>query len=60
MSDLTWYTFVSASIHGGKKLITDKVYRTILRACGMFLVGIGVIFLADAIPYLIRAAGEVV
>ncbi len=52
MSDLTWFTFVSASIHRGKRLITDRVYRTILLVCALFLLGIGVIFLADAIPAL--------
>jgi len=57
MSDLAWFSFVSASIHRGKKLITDKVYRTILGLCGTFLVGIGVLFLVDAIPYLLGAAG---
>ena len=55
MSDLAWYTFVSSSIHRGKKLITDKVYRTILSVCGVSLLGIGVIFLADAVPYLVSA-----
>jgi threonine/homoserine/homoserine lactone efflux protein len=52
MSDLSWFTFISASIHRGKRLITDKVYRTILGLCAIFLLGIGVMFLLDSAPCL--------
>jgi threonine/homoserine/homoserine lactone efflux protein len=60
ISDLSWYTFVSASIHSGKRLITDKVYRTILMICAILLAGIGVMFLVDAIPNLLSSYLSVV
>jgi threonine/homoserine/homoserine lactone efflux protein len=55
MSDLTWYTFISGSIHGSRRLITDKIYRTILRVCAIILLGLGILFLADVIPPLFHA-----
>jgi threonine/homoserine/homoserine lactone efflux protein len=45
LADLTWYSLVAAAIAGGRRFISDSIYRGILVACGVFLVGLGVYFL---------------
>lgn len=45
LADLTWYSLVAAAIAGGRRFINDRVYRGILVACGVFLVGLGGYFL---------------
>ena len=37
MSDLVWYTTVSTLVAGGKRWLTDSIYRSIIRACGVVL-----------------------
>ncbi len=38
LGDLIWYTAISFSIAKGRKLFTDKVYRTLIAVCGSFLI----------------------
>jgi threonine/homoserine/homoserine lactone efflux protein len=45
MADLGWFTFVSVSVSRGKEIISDSVYRKILAACGIFLIGFGAWFI---------------
>lgn len=45
LADLVWYSLIAAAVAGGKKFLSDGVYRTILVACGIFLVGLGGTFL---------------
>lgn len=45
LADLVWYSLVSAAVSGGRKFLSDRVYRGILIACGIFLVGLGGYFL---------------
>lgn len=45
MSDLSWYTLVSWSVGKGRRHMTDRVYRAILRVCGLFLFILASIFL---------------
>jgi len=45
LADLAWYSLVAAVIAGGRKFISDQVYRGILVACGIFLVGLGIYFM---------------
>ena len=45
LADLAWYSLVAAAIAGGRRFITDRVYRGILVVCGVFLVGLGAYFL---------------
>lgn len=45
LADFTWYSLVSAAVAGGRRFLSDRVYRGILVACGVFLVGLGFYFL---------------
>jgi threonine/homoserine/homoserine lactone efflux protein len=40
-ADLAWLTLVSASVHHGRLLLNQHMYRWILGACGVFLVVFG-------------------
>lgn len=44
LSDFTWYCLVAAAIAGGRRFLSDRVYRGILVACGFLLAGLGVYF----------------
>lgn len=37
--DFIWYSAISITISKGKRIFTDKVYRTLIAICGAFLVG---------------------
>lgn len=37
LADFTWYTFVSAAVAGGRRLMSDAIYRGILVTCGLAL-----------------------
>ncbi|NLI11813.1 LysE family transporter [Pelotomaculum propionicicum] len=41
LADLVWYSLVSAAVAGGIKFLSDKIYRGILAACGIFLLVLG-------------------
>jgi threonine/homoserine/homoserine lactone efflux protein len=45
-ADLSWFTFVSVSIHKGRFLLRDREYRWTLAACGVFLLLFGGYYLA--------------
>ncbi|MEM3019523.1 MAG: LysE family transporter [Candidatus Bathyarchaeia archaeon] len=45
LSDLSWYTTVSLSIHKGKGILSDKIYKAILFACGLLLFYFGADFI---------------
>ncbi len=45
LADLTWYSLISAAVAGGRKFLSDGIYRGTLVACGEFLVGLGGYFL---------------
>jgi len=44
-ADIGWLTLVSSSIHKGRVLFSDRGYRLILSACGLFLLIFGFWFL---------------
>jgi threonine/homoserine/homoserine lactone efflux protein len=43
-SDLAWYSLVSGTLAVGGELLTDRVYRGLVGACAVFLLGFGVYF----------------
>jgi threonine/homoserine/homoserine lactone efflux protein len=43
-SDLAWYSLVSGTLAAGGELLTDRVYRGLVGACAVFLLGFGVYF----------------
>lgn len=45
LADFTWYGLVAAAVAGGRKFLSDGVYRGILVVCGVFLVALGGYFL---------------
>ena len=51
LADFGWYAFIAFIITSGKKVISDSVYRWLLFACGIVLVGIGIYFLALGARY---------
>jgi len=44
LSDLSWYSLVSALVTFGRKLISDPIYRVILVFCALSLIGFGAYF----------------
>ena len=44
MSDLVWYTVVSVLVTGGKRWLSDGIYRGIIRVCAVTLVFFAVYF----------------
>ncbi|MGE5379676.1 MAG: LysE family transporter [Methylocystaceae bacterium] len=44
-ADLTWYFVIGAAIAGGRKFLSNTVYRVIISICGLFLLGLGVYFI---------------
>ncbi len=47
LSDLSWFTVVSVSIHRSRSLIRDREYRFILYGCGALLIVFGGWFLCS-------------
>jgi len=47
--DLIWYWAISVAVAKGKKLFTDKIYRTLIGICGAFLVGFAVYLVLSAL-----------
>lgn len=52
-ADLIWYAAVSAAVTGGRRLMSDRVYRIIIGVCGFFLVWLGLKFILAGIVKLI-------
>ena len=44
-ADLAWYSLISLAVSKGKKIMGDRGYRSLLYACGVFLVFFGIWFL---------------
>ncbi|MFO7569040.1 MAG: LysE family transporter [Smithellaceae bacterium] len=38
LADLAWYSFISAAVAGGRHFLTDRLYRSLIAACAVFLV----------------------
>jgi len=41
LSDLVWYSLVAAAVAGGRRFLSDRVYRAVLVVCGVFLFLLG-------------------
>lgn len=44
LADLVWYSFISAAVSGGRQFLTDKIYRMLIAALGLFLIIFAVCF----------------
>lgn len=49
MSDLSWYTLVSLSVGKSRRYMSNRIYRTVLGVCGLFLIILGLAFIHGAI-----------
>lgn len=53
LSDFTWYSAVSIGIARGKKILSNNLYRWIIFALGLFLIGFSLYFIYGGIKMLI-------
>ena len=44
LSDLVWYTAISSAFSGGKRLISDTIYRRIILFLGIFIMAFSIYF----------------
>jgi threonine/homoserine/homoserine lactone efflux protein len=51
-ADYAWDTLLSAVVGGGRRWMTDTVYRVLLLACGVFFIYLGGMFLAQGMKAL--------
>ena len=56
-ADYGWYVLVAIGISKGKRLLKDRSYRLLIKACGLILMGFGGWFLWSARTYISRAGG---
>ena len=49
LADLGWLSAVGSAITAGRRLFTPRIYKGILVVCGVFLLGLGVYFLASGV-----------
>ncbi len=49
MADLGWYSLVSWSTAKSKKIMSLRIYKSILGTCGVFLLGFGIYFLKGVV-----------
>jgi len=53
LSDLVWYSIVSAGIAVGTRHMSDLIYRLVLGGCSLFLIGLGLLFASQGITALL-------
>jgi threonine/homoserine/homoserine lactone efflux protein len=49
LADLAWYSLVSFSVSAGRRVCSERLYRTVFVVCGVVLVGLGGLFIAKAL-----------
>lgn len=49
LADIAWYGFVITAVSKGRHLLSDRIYRTLIGGCAVFLLYLGLRFLADGI-----------
>lgn len=47
MADLGWLSAIGSAVAAGRRLLTPRIYRAILTACGLFLFALGLYFLSS-------------
>jgi len=53
LSDLIWYSAVSVGVSRGKKILSDFVYRWIIFALGLFLIGFSLYFMYSGVKMFV-------
>ena len=51
-ADYTWDTMLSALVGGGSRWMTNRLYRLLMLACGIFFVYLGYVFVTQGIASL--------
>jgi threonine/homoserine/homoserine lactone efflux protein len=54
LTDLVWLGTLSLLVASGRKLISPRVYRALLLACGVFLLGFGLFFAWSGFRFLLK------
>ncbi len=54
-ADFTWYTIVSGAVAGGRRFLSDGLYRGFLAGCGVFLVGFGGYFAVQGVKFFMNS-----
>ena len=57
MSDLTWNSLLAFAASSGRRVVSDRIYRAALFACGLFLVAMGITFTWAGVGFLGKFAG---
>ncbi len=55
LADFAWYTLVSGAVAGGRRFISDGLYRGFLAGCGVFLVGFGGYFGVQGVRFFLNS-----
>ncbi len=53
LSDLAWYALVTSAVAGGRRFISDGIYRGVLGACGAFLVLLALTYLVPSARFFL-------
>ncbi len=54
LGDLLWYSVISYAVWKGKRLFSDRIYRTLIAVCGITLACFGIFFLISGISSLFK------
>jgi hypothetical protein len=38
LADLVWYSLIAAAVAGGRHFLTDRLYRSLIASCAVFLI----------------------
>lgn len=52
IADFSWYSVVSATVAGGRRFLTDRMYRCVIGVCAVVLVGFAVYFVCSGVGRL--------
>ncbi|PKM80611.1 MAG: lysine transporter LysE [Firmicutes bacterium HGW-Firmicutes-14] len=53
LADFTWYGAIALAVVKGRRLINDRMYRSLIAVCGVFLAGLAVKFMSDGLRMLL-------
>lgn len=54
LADFTWYGAVSLAIAKGRRIMSERLYRGIIAVCGIFLIGLAVLFIKNGITLVLK------
>jgi threonine/homoserine/homoserine lactone efflux protein len=57
LADLVWYSFIATAVAGGRHVLTDRLYRSLIAICAVFLVVFACYFAYAGFAKLTAIAG---